>query len=206
MSTSESANTPSSQGNLPPSIDYSIPRTSEMLVQQVSAQPDLWLDRLHDLVTRLSSTLAEAQTVQQLVRQQQAQISDLKFVNSELQISVLSRTHIPKSEKTPDVDRFDGTREKLPMFTADCRVKFLDNADRYPTQESRMNYIFTRCSGSAKEQLLPFWESESMAHLAPFTDVDSLLVWLQTCFGDPDPKGTAQNKISRLRIANREFP
>ena len=69
-----------------------------------------------------------------------------------------------------------------------------------------MNYIFTRCSGAAKEQLLPFWENEAVAELAPFSDTKTLLGWLQVCFGDPDPKGTAQLRISRLRIANREFP
>jgi len=54
-----------------------------------------------------------------------------------------------------------------------------------------MNYIFTRCSGAAKEQLLPFWENEAVAELAPFSDTKTLLGWLQVCFGDPDPKGTA---------------
>lgn len=193
----------------PPLIDSTIPRiptTSEMLVQQVTAQPDLWLDRLNDLVSRLSTTLAEAHAAQQLVQQQHAQISELKLTIAELRISELSSLRTPKSEKTPDVDRFDGTRDKLSTFVAECRIKFLDNADRYPTEDTRMNYIFTRCAGAAKEQLLPFWESDATAQKAPFTDTESLLRWLQTCFGDPDIKGTAQYKISHLRMTNREFP
>jgi hypothetical protein len=176
-----------------------------MLHQQVSAQPDIWLSRLNDLVSRLTDTLAEAYTAQQLVIRQRAEISELKLANAELRIEGLSQSRATRSEKTPDVDRFDGTRDQLPTFVAECRVKFAENADRYPTQESRMNYVFTRCKGAAKEQLLPFWESNSIAQLAPFSDTDSLLSWLQVCFGDPDPKGTAQSKISHLRMTNREF-
>lgn len=176
-----------------------------MLHQQVSAQPDIWFSRVNDLVSRLTDTLAEAYTAQELVVRQRAEISELKLANAELRIEGLSQHRAIRSEKTPDVDRFDGTRDKLPTFVAECRVKFAENADRYPTQESRMNYVFTRCTGAAKDQLLPFWESDTVAQLAPFNDTDSLLSWLQVCFGDPNPKGTAQSKISHLRMANREF-
>ena len=187
--------TPSTQSNSTSTrlnvTSYPIPVTPEMLLQQTTAQPGLWLDRLNDLVSRLSVTLAEAHAAQQLIQQQQAQISELKLTVAELRIEGLSQPRAPKSEKTPDVDRFDGSRDKLSTFIAECRVKFIGNSDRYPTQDSRMNYIFTRCTGSAKEQLLPFWENESTAQNAPFLDADTLLAWLQTCFGDPDPKGTA---------------
>ena len=191
--------------SIPPS-PYPIPTTPEMLVQQVTANPELWLERLTKLTLQLAETLAQIQTSQQAAQQYEKQITDLKLEVAEFKIYGLTQARVPRSERTPDVDRFDGSRDKLPTFVAECRIKFIDNADRYPTQDSRMNYVFTRCIGAAKEQLLPYWEDEQIATLAPFKDVNSLMAWLQTCFGDPDPKGTAQFKISRMRMANRDFP
>ncbi len=197
---------PQTQPSFSPNpLSYPIPTSAEMLHQQVTAQPDIWFSRVNDLVSRLADTLAEAYTAQEFVIRQRAEISELKLANAELRIEGLSQSRAARSEKTPDVDRFDGTRDKLPTFVAECRVKFAENADRYPTQESRINYVFTRCAGAAKDQLLPFWESDTVAQLAPFNDTDSLLSWLQVCFGDPDPKGTAQSKISHLLMTNREF-
>ena len=129
--------TPSTQSNSTSTrlnvTSYPIPVTPEMLLQQTTAQPGLWLDRLNDLVSRLSVTLAEAHAAQQLVQQQQAQISELKLTVAELRIEGLSQPRAPKSEKTPDGDRLDGSRDKLSTFIAECRVKFIGNSDRYPT-------------------------------------------------------------------------
>lgn len=201
-----------SDASTSPTLSYELPSDAEMLLQQVSAHPDLWLERLSELSLRLTNSLQEAQQRQDqiiehlaTIKKYQSQTASLNLEIAELKIAVLTAARPAKSEKTPDVDRFDGSREKLPTFIAECRVKFTDNADRYPSEDLRMNYIFTRCTGPAKEQLLPFWEEEATAALAPFHDTDSLLTWLHTCFGDPNPKGTAQYKISYLRMANREF-
>jgi len=90
----------------------------------------------------------------------------------------------------------------LDRFKADIRVKLSDNADRYPTEESKVNYIFSLCDGAAKTSLLPRWAD---VNGNKFESVNAFLEFLDTHFGDPDRTGTAQANIDKLRQKNRDF-
>jgi len=112
-------------------------------------------------------------------------------------------THRTKSEKIPDPPKFSGDRKDLDRFKADVIVKVTDNADRYATEEAKINYLFSLCDGDAKRALLPLWADANV--IRPFTTVVGFLEYLDIRFGDADRAATAQANIDRLRQKNRDF-
>ncbi|KZZ87382.1 Retrotransposon gag protein [Ascosphaera apis ARSEF 7405] len=108
-----------------------------------------------------------------------------------------------KVVKIPDPAVFSGSRDDLSRWTAQVKVKLSVNASHFPNEESRIGYLFSRLSGAAAQQLLPFFASgsgsSSLSSVAEFFQV------LENAFGDPDRKTTAQNKLESLYQRNKEF-
>ena len=111
-------------------------------------------------------------------------------------------SHSHRSPKVPDPERFDGTRIDLDGFKYKLMSKLQDNEDWYPTPQSQVNYAFGRLEGKAARQILPRINPKNAASIKNMTDFYQAL---ETCFGDPDKKHTAQQYVNKLKQANKPF-
>ncbi|KAI5281575.1 hypothetical protein KEM52_003870, partial [Ascosphaera acerosa] len=63
--------------------------------------------------------------------------------------------------KIPNPEVFTGTRNGLSRWLAQVRVKLSVNASQFPNKEAQIGYLFSCLSGSAAQQLLPYFASAS---------------------------------------------
>ncbi|KAI5278940.1 hypothetical protein KEM52_004566, partial [Ascosphaera acerosa] len=63
--------------------------------------------------------------------------------------------------KIPNPEVFTGARNDLSRWLAQVRVKLSVNASQFPNEEAQIGYLFSRLSGSAAQQLLPYFASAS---------------------------------------------
>ena len=107
------------------------------------------------------------------------------------------------SEKIPDVAFFEGTRQDIDPFLTRLRLKFNGNADRYPTESSRVQYAVRRLAGKA-EQLMQLHIDRDTG-LIEFRTLKEFTDWIVSEFEDPDKMRSAQVVIQALRQGNRDF-
>lgn len=105
------------------------------------------------------------------------------------------------SEKLPDPDKFDGSRETLRPFLQQIHAKMTANADRFPTSTSRLTYVAGRLTGKAYNLILP----RMIRGVPQFPDYVNLLDYLEIAFGDPDRIQNAQNRLYRLKQRDQDF-
>ena len=107
------------------------------------------------------------------------------------------------SEKIPDVTPFQGTRLDIDSFLTRLRLKLNGNADRYPTESSKVQYAVGRLAGRAEQLMQLHIDRDTGAiefqTLREFTD------WILSEFEDPDKMRNAQVEIQALRQRNRDF-
>ena len=111
-------------------------------------------------------------------------------------------SHSIRSPKFPHPPMFDGTRLNLDVFKIMLKSKLRVNEDWYPTPEAQINYAFGRLEGKAEQQILPRMNPNNAAFIK---DMPSFYQALESYFGDPDKKWTAQHFIIKLRQANKPF-
>lgn len=180
---------------------------------KITADPERWLQSMQNVTRQIAE---QEQTIQNL----QAQVRDLEETNllltatnqgtvAELRQQLgqaLDRASnaaptVRLTEKLPDPEKFDGTRSKLRPFLANLRLKLHGNSDRYPSEQLKLFYAYSRLEGSATAQLLPYVQG-TVINLADF---EAFVKILETSFGDPDRQATAQRELAQLRQSNRDF-
>lgn len=192
------------------------PRNAAQFAEMVQGEPDQWyayfsrVVREHDASQQYAESLQEEQAAMQIrLEEARRQLNQSNHEGQRLQAQ-LSELHTPgttpgaqtsKSEKLPDPEPYDGKRSELQSFIASLRLKLIHNRDRFPTASERLTYAFSRLSGSARNQILPYVTATGVN----FADEEALITHLELAFGDPDRKGTAQRQIQVLRQKNREF-
>ena len=91
------------------------------------------------------------------------------------------------------------THEKLESFITSLSLKMTLNTDRYPTETSRIAYVFSRTTGTAQSYI------SAKITAGQYIDWHNIFQDLQNTFSDPDPEFLAQRKLIILRQANRSF-
>lgn len=107
-----------------------------------------------------------------------------------------------KSEHVPDPPMFSGrAKSELGLFLDQHKIKFLKNADWFPTLQSRLGYAVNRLSHSALTQIRPYINEFGiqLADLARFYQI------VENVFGDPDKIATATRELDILRQGNQDF-
>jgi hypothetical protein len=112
-------------------------------------------------------------------------IKELKTALAIAKLNRQSQDKAAKLEKIPDPVVFDGAKEKLNNFITDIRIKLNMNTDRYTSKKQRFNYIVSRTSGEAKNQLRPYYNPASKIIIS-----NQVLKILEAAFRDPDRKRT----------------
>ena len=88
--------------------------------------------------------------------------------------------------KIPDPAVFTGERDDLPRWLAQVKVKLAVNAFLFPNDESRVGYLFSRLSGAAAQQLLPYFNFAQGSK--PISSTKSFYDILENAFGVREPK------------------
>ena len=97
---------------------------------------------------------------------------------------------IQRSEKHPDPKPFDGNPKDLDRFTSQLYVKLRMNADRYPTEEQRVGYAFSRLDGDAATAIEGFWTSGSCS----IYSIVDFMAHIERLYGNPNKKEHAVNE------------
>jgi hypothetical protein len=77
------------------------------------------------------------------------------------------------------------------------------NAHMFESTQQQLVYAYTRTTGKAAAQILPFYDDEK--NRINLQDIPHFVRILERAFGDHDRKAKAQQKMSALRQANRPF-
>ena len=108
---------------------------------------------------------------------------------------------LPASFPVPDPERYDGNREKLPLFKSHLLMKLQGDDARFPTKQHKLRYTVSLLQGNAFPQIQPYILKTTI----DFTNVTALLNVLEAAFSDPDRTGTVERKLETLKQANRNF-
>ena len=123
-----------------------------------------------------------------------------------MRIQATNTTSKSKSKHTANPEIFSGngrntkvTHEKLESFITSLSLKMTLNTDWYPTEMSRIAYIFSRMTGTAQSYI----SAKIMA--GQYVDWHNIIQDLWNAFSNSDPKFLAQRKLIALCQANHSF-
>lgn len=109
-----------------------------------------------------------------------------------------------KSSKLPDPEVFnDNTDKKIEQWMMAIRNKMRGNADYFPTEEQKMQYVMTRIGGQAFEFLAPQCD---LTAEDSFQTVEEMLTALEEVYGDPNKVKTARTQYQKLYQNTQTFP
>ena len=107
-----------------------------------------------------------------------------------------SRRQARQSPKHDDPDKLDdGTSLTYSAWKSLLRGKLRANADWWPTEQDRINYVFSRTTGEAQQHLDPRIDEDS---LDPWLTVDEMLEFLDTVYRDYYEAERADNAFHQL--------
>ncbi len=109
------------------------------------------------------------------------------------EIPLTNPTFITKSKKLPDPPIFNKTRKNLRPFVIKFRLKFSINQDRYPTENSKINYKISRFNEDVARTINPFFRNRI------FTTFENFVSLLKRIYDNIYREYTATTKLKNLR-------
>ena len=103
-----------------------------------------------------------------------------------------------RSERLPDPPAFSGKKKDLPLFLTKLRYKLKGNADRFPTEESRLIYAHSRLEHDPATLIDPLMGKDIVT-------VDRLIQFLEATYGDPNRELTAWSRLDNLKQGKKNF-
>lgn len=125
---------------------------------------------------------------------------DLSISNSNLESGTMKSKF--RSEKFPVPEKFNGDRTKLPRFLTHLMMKSIVNSDRYYNESAKVIYSVSRLEGKALIQVVSLVKANPAA---PFVSVQALVQYLESSFGNPNPRGTARRELTALKQGKGDF-
>jgi hypothetical protein len=104
-----------------------------------------------------------------------------------------------RKAKAADPQFFHGDRKKLREFFAQVAIKFATNPELFPNEESKVGYATSYLRGHA----FSLYASMMPDGVMPFSTFSDLRQFLESAFGDPDARTTAEHELRRLRQGDR---
>jgi hypothetical protein len=162
----------------------------------------------HDTAQVGPSERPQGQTDQEIIAQLRAQIEALTAMIStpedpvartiERDTSATITTITKYSKKRPDPPIFtDGVDPTFESWKIQIQAKLRANTDHYPTEEDKMEYVFSRTLGDAQRHLLPRFDEDSPIHFVSFRE---MLQHLASIYINPNKVRDAQYEYRRLRM------
>jgi hypothetical protein len=124
------------------------------------------------------------------------------FVPEEAALPSVRQEPMVQQRKEPRVslpDKFDGTRSKFRGFVNQIRLITALQAERYPTEESRVGLVGTLLTGQALSWFAPLFEKRSPI----LNNFETFLEAFAEAFGEHDKTRWATTKIRSLRQGTR---
>lgn len=221
METTPSSSTGSATYLFNPQLDLlPLPASLAEFQLEIQAHPDIFHDRYQlmaaainearHLYTHQAREIQELETNLTAVRDEAQQYTQDLVAAQAINQALRDTTHTLRqasekprlSEKYPDPDYYEGNKHDLPRFKTHCRIKLNANADRYPTEASKVQYIQGRLKGKAYDQVYPHVRNDGTVD---FDTAEKLLEYLESAFGDSDKVRNAQRSLLALRQKNRPF-
>ena len=157
---------------LPDPGDDVDPMTFEQFVEEIKDAKKSYqkLQRLWNIVRSISTTMAE----------KDAQIEELQDLSA-LATETIAKAGEKRSPKQPDPPMLtDGIDPTFEGWKIKMRHKLRENSDHFPTNESKVGYMYSRTEGDAACHLEPGMENNM------FSTPDAVYNFLELIYGDPD--------------------
>jgi hypothetical protein len=97
-----------------------------------------------------------------------------------------------RSDRLPNPPAFNGKRKDLPTFIRKLQYKLEGNADRFPTERSRLLYAHSRLDRDVVSLIDSLMDTD-------ICNVDQFVAFLEATYGDLNKELTALSKLSNLR-------
>jgi hypothetical protein len=108
----------------------------------------------------------------------------------------------PWSKKRPDSKELsDGVDPTFESWRILVKGKLRANADHFPTEEDRMDYVFGRTTGKAQKHLLPRFDEDSPAR---FTTAEEMIQYLAARYINPNKVRDARYDYGKLLMKASE--
>ena len=126
---------------------------------------------------------------------------DKRLVTPYAMMPLGKRKRSPKHADPPKLD--DGTDPTYTAWRALLRGKLRANADWWPTEQDRIDYVFSCTEGEAQRHLEPRIDEDSAE---PWRSVDEMLAHLNTIFRNHFEAERSENAFYALKQSNgQEF-
>lgn len=106
--------------------------------------------------------------------------------------TVYSNVEYLKTEKIASPDKFDGNQRKVRPWLMQLDMKWKGNEERFPTEESKINYAYSFMRDRALDWAAPYIEGKDGYTIENTTQFQEQI---QLAFGDPNPKATAEQRL-----------
>jgi len=107
------------------------------------------------------------------------------------------------SRKRPDPPIFtDGADPSFESWKIQIQAKLRANTDHYPTDEDKMEYVFSRTLGDAQRHLLPRFDEDSPMRFISFHE---MLQHLASIYVNPNKVRDAQYAYRQLRMEREQI-
>jgi Zinc knuckle len=167
-----------------------------------------------DTVQAGSSEQPQGQTDQETIAQLRAQISALTALlpapedpvarsnERDTPATIMTTSDysgpVKYSKKRPDPPVFtNGIDPTFESWKIQMQAKLRANADHYPTEEDKMEYLFSRTLSDAQRHLLPRFDEDSPIRFVSFRE---MLQYLASIYVNPNKVRDAQYEYRRLRM------
>lgn len=175
------------------------PANTNQLAQAWEQARTLLDEVAHSPEPPAGSTLREAQDMAEIMEQRAIRAEQTAEENRRIAMTV---TNAPRaSRKLPDAPKYSGKPEELRPFLAQLRLKLNGEPDHFATVQQQLGYAINRLEGSALDQLMPHIHDDRI----DLPDFAAFRTILETAFGDPDRRRTAERRLLGLKQANRDF-
>jgi hypothetical protein len=119
-------------------------------------------------------------------------------------MSVVSATSTPKSQRIADPEQLSDGKEdpKFEGWLLAMERKLTANADRFPTEYSKITYILSRVKGLAYRTMYPRVCTDSKN---PYQTAKEVFDHLSAVFADPNRKKQAKREYKELKMKGKTF-
>lgn len=114
---------------------------------------------------------------------------------------VLTVREQPKSTKIPEPALFNGDKKEFFIWKEAMLLKLNANSDHFPTQQSKMAFIFSRLSPTSQAHLQGWVENGTIL----FPSAELMMKTLATIFDDPNRKRDSVIRLHSNMQRNRPF-
>jgi hypothetical protein len=150
-----------------------------------------------DLMLKCYATIADRNALTAWVTKLEAQLTQT------LALATAATNSSPTGRKgQTDPKKFNRQdRGKLRSFVALLCLWLINCPGEFPSEQSKLHYVFSRLEGAALEQMIHLIKNDHI-NLKNF---EAFVTSLDEAYGDPDHVNTAERTLTKLRQGNRDF-